>query len=222
MITKKAIKVLIVDDHGLIRSGLKTLLDSAEDIEVIGDVGTGEDAIEFTKEHQPNVIVMDIRMPGIGGLEATRKIAHAFPESRILALSSCDEEPFPSALLEVGATGFLGKGRSDAEMLTAVRAVASGQQYLSLETAQAIEERMRAPEGGSPFNTLSIKELQVALMLIGGKKNKHIADKMYIEPKTVSTYRSRIYKKMLITTDVELTLLALRHGIVDDIQLAEE
>jgi two-component system invasion response regulator UvrY len=213
------IKVLIVDDHQLIRYGFKSLLNGAEDIQVIGDVGSGEEAIEFTREHHPDVILMDIRMPGIGGLEATRKIARSCPESRVLVVTSCDTEPFPSSLLEVGATGFLSKGGSDDEMLTAVRTVASGLQYLSPKVAQAINERVLNGENESPFNALSSKELQAALMLISGKKNKYIADAMYIDSKTVCSYRYRIYEKLHITTDVELALLAVRYGIVDDVPM---
>ncbi|MCD6045414.1 MAG: two-component system response regulator, partial [Gammaproteobacteria bacterium] len=161
----------------------------------------------------------DIRMPGIGGLEATRKIARSCPESRVLVVTSCDTEPFPSSLLEVGATGFLSKGGSDDEMLTAVRTVASGLQYLSPKVAQAINERVLNGENESPFNALSSKELQAALMLISGKKNKYIADAMYIDSKTVCSYRYRIYEKLHITTDVELALLAVRYGIVDDVPM---
>jgi two-component system invasion response regulator UvrY len=213
------IKILIVDDHQLVRYGLKSLFKTTTDIEVIGDVGTGEEAIDFTKEHHPNVVLMDIRMPGIGGLEATRKIARSCPESRILVISSCDVEPFPSILLEVGATGFLSKGSSDAEMLTAVRAVASGVQYLSPKVAKAIKEREENGDNESPFNALSSKELQAALMLISGKKNKHIAESMYIDTKTVCSYRYRIYEKLHITTDVELALLAVHYGIIDDVPI---
>lgn len=204
------IRVLIVDDHQLIRYGLKSLLNGTKDIEVLGDVGSGEEAIEFTREHHPDVILMDIRMPGMGGLEATRKIARSYPESHILVITSCDVEPFPSTLLDVGATGFLSKGCSDAEMLTAVRTVAAGQQYLSLKTKG---------ENESPFNALSSKELQAALMLISGKKNKYIAGVMYIDTKTVCSYRYRIYEKLHIKTDVELALLAVRYGIVDDVPM---
>lgn len=213
------IKVLIVDDHQLIRYGFKSLLNNAEGIEVIGDVGTGEEAIEFTREHCPDVILMDIRMPGIGGLEATRKIVRSCPESRILVVTACDAEPFPSSLLEVGATGFLSKGGSDDELLTAVRMVAAGQQYLSQKVAKAINERLLNGENESPFNALSSKELQAALMLISGKKNKYIADAMYIDSKTVCSYRYRIYEKLHIATDVELALLAVRYGIVDDLPM---
>ena len=213
------IKILIADDHQLVRHGLKSLFKATSDIEVIGDVGTGEEAIDFTKEHHPDVVLMDIRMPGIGGLEATRKIVRSCPESRILVVSSCDVEPFPSILLEVGATGFLSKGGSDAEMLAAVRAVASGEQYLSSNVAETINERVQNGGSESPFNALSSKELQAALMLISGKKNKHIAESMYIDTKTVCSYRYRIYEKLHITTDVELALLAVHYGIIDDVPM---
>lgn len=216
------IKVLIVDDHQLIRYSFKSLFSKTTDIEVIGDVGSGEEAIEFTRETSPDVILMDIRMPGIGGLEATRKIARSFPESRILVITSCDIEPFPSALLEVGAMGFLSKGCSDEEMLKAVRKVAAGQQYLSPTILETNRERSLNGKGESPFNVLSTKELQAALMLISGRKNKQIAETMYIDAKTVCSYRYRIYDELHITTDVELALLAVRYGLVDDVPMLLE
>ncbi len=215
--TTKLIRVLIVDDHQLIRYGLRSLLNGTEDIEVIGDVGTGEEAVEFARNTPPDVILMDIRMPGIGGLEATRKIVRSSPESRVLVITSCDVEPFPSSLLQVGATGFLSKDGSEEEMLTAVRVVASGEQYICSEVVEAMRLKILSNKEDSPFTTLSNKELQVALMLINGEKGKHIAGKMYIDSKTVSTYRTRIHESLNVNTDVELALLAVRYGIVDDV-----
>jgi len=213
------IKVLIVDDHQLIRYGFKSLLDSTDDIEVIGEVGTGEAAIDFVKENPPNVILMDLRMPGIGGMEATRKLARSTPESRILVVTACDAEPFPSMLMQVGASGFLSKTASDDEMLVAVRAVAAGEKYVSSEIQERIDARLAEGENSSPFNALTDKELQVMLMLISGKKPKYIASQMYVDPKTICAYRYRIYEKLNIGSDVDLALLAIRYGIIDNIQI---
>jgi two-component system invasion response regulator UvrY len=211
----KKIKVLLVDDHQLVRQGLKSILNETQDIEVIGDVDSGEAAIEFTGLHHPDVILMDLRMPGIGGLQATQQIAKNHPESHILVVSSCDQEPFPSTLLEAGAMGFLAKGGSNDEMLDAVRSVAAGIKYLSPEMAKAINVNRLDNADGSPFNALSDEELRVALMLIAGEKGQIIAEKMYIDPKMVSTYRSRIHTKLQVQTDVGLALLAVRYGLVD-------
>lgn len=211
------INVLIVDDHKLIRFGLKSIFNKTKDIHVIGDVASGEEAFLFAKAHNPHVIVMDICMPGIGGLVATRKIAHACPKSHILILSACDTEPFPSILLKMGATGFLSKDTPSDELLLAVRTVASGKRYLDQKAAHAVNNQIPHGEKASPFNLLSNKELTITLMLINGKDNKAIANMLYIATKTVSSHRIRIYKKLNISTDVELTLLAIQYGLIDDI-----
>ena len=213
-------RILLVDDEANIRDGLKAVLQ--KDGHEVQAVAEGAAALALLHHFAAEVAVLDIRMPGIGGLEATRKIVRSCPESRILVVSSCDVEPFPSILLEVGATGFLSKGGSDAEMLAAVRAVASGEQYLSPNVAEAINERAQSGDNESPFNALSSKELQAALMLFSGKKNKYIAESMYIDTKTVCSYRYRIYEKLHITTDVELALLAVHYGIIDDILMSTD
>jgi two-component system, NarL family, invasion response regulator UvrY len=215
----KKIKILIVDDHQLIRHSFKSLLSNMDGMEVIGDVATGEEAIEFTRTHHPDVILMDLRMPGIGGLTATQKITENYGESRILVISSCDTEPFPSTALAGGATGFISKSSSNEELLSAIRAVAAGVQYLSPKIAKAMATKNFDMADGSPFGILSNTELRVALMLIKGIKGQNIAEKMQIDSKLVSAYRSRIYIKFSVKTDVALALLAARYGLVDDTPL---
>ena len=214
------IKILLVDDHQLIRHGFKTMLEeNANDMEVIGEVGTGEAAIEFVRKNPPNVILMDIRMPGIGGMEATKKLSHSAPQSRILIVTANDLEPFPSMLMEVGASGFISKTASNAEMLEAIRAIAGGGQYVSPEIQKRIDERRVDGKSTSPFDNLSDKELQVALMLVAGMKPKQIAAQLFVESKTILTYRYRIYEKLNINTDVELALLAARYGLIDNMKI---
>lgn len=209
------IKVLIVDDHQLIRHGFKSLLNCTSDIEVIGDVASGEEAIEFTDKHRPNVILMDLRMPGMGGMKATEKLARDYPESRVLVISSCDSEPFPSNSLKAGATGFIAKKDDNKELLSAIRAVATGIQYLSPKIAKNMAQHKLRDANGSPFDILSNTELRVALFLIEGRKGQDIAQKMQIDSKMISTYRSRIHAKLHVRTDVDLALLAVRYGLVD-------
>lgn len=209
------IKVLIVDDHQLIRHGFKSLLGRTNDIEVIGDVASGEEAIEFTGKHHPDVILMDLRMPGMGGMKAIQKLAQDYPESRVLVVSSCDSEPFPSNSLKAGAMGFIAKKDDNKELLSAIRAVATGVQYLSSKMAKVMTEHKLRDPNGSPFDILSNTELKVALLLIEGQKGKDIAQKMQVDSKLISTYRSRIHAKLHVRTDVDLALLAVRYGIVD-------
>jgi len=208
------IQVIVVDDHDLVRMGLVRLLGDADGIEVIREGSSGEDAIKLAREHEPDVILMDVRMPGIGGIEATRKIHRQFPEIRIIAVTACGDDPFPSRLLQAGASGYLTKGASSDEMVLAVRTVVAGQKYLSPGVAQKLALQ-NVGSGGSPFSDLSDREMQIATMICSCKKVQEISDKLCLSPKTVNTYRYRIFDKLSISSDVELTHLAIRYGILE-------
>jgi DNA-binding NarL/FixJ family response regulator len=194
--------------------GLVRLLGDADGIEVIREGSSGEDAIKLAREHEPDVILMDVRMPGIGGIEATRKIHRQFPEIRIIAVTACGDDPFPSRLLQAGASGYLTKGASSDEMVLAVRTVVAGQKYLSPGVAQKLALQ-NVGSGGSPFSDLSDREMQIATMICSCKKVQEISDKLCLSPKTVNTYRYRIFDKLSISSDVELTHLAIRYGILE-------
>ncbi|MEX0623804.1 UvrY/SirA/GacA family response regulator transcription factor [Saccharospirillum sp.] len=208
------IQVIVVDDHDLVRMGLVRLLDDADGIEVIKEGASGEDAIRLAKEHEPDVIMMDVRMPGIGGIEATRKIHRQFPDIKIIAVTACGDDPFPARLLQAGAAGYLTKGASSEEMVLAVRTVVAGQKYLAPNVAQKLALQ-NVGAGGSPFSELSDREMQIATMICSCKKVQAISDKLCLSPKTVNTYRYRIFDKLSISSDVELTHLAIRHGILE-------
>ncbi|WP_127555306.1 UvrY/SirA/GacA family response regulator transcription factor [Saccharospirillum alexandrii] len=208
------IQVIVVDDHDLVRMGLVRLLGDADGIEVIKEGASGEDAIRLAKEHEPDVIMMDVRMPGIGGIEATRKIHRQFPDIRIIAVTACGDDPFPARLLQAGAAGYLTKGASSEEMVLAVRTVVAGQKYLAPNVAQKLALQ-NLGAGGSPFSELSDREMQIATMICSCKKVQEISDKLCLSPKTVNTYRYRIFDKLSISSDVELTHLAIRHGILE-------
>ncbi|HEY9035912.1 MAG TPA: UvrY/SirA/GacA family response regulator transcription factor [Pseudomonadales bacterium] len=209
------IKVVVVDDHDLVRTGILRLLDDANGIKVVGDARNGEDAIKLCRELSPDIALMDVRMPGIGGLEATRKITHFCPDTRVIALTVCVDDPFPSKLLEGGASGFLTKDAGIQEMIQAIRTVASGQRYLSAEVAQSLALKTFSPESGNPFEGLSDRELQICLMVVSCQKVTDIAEKLHLSPKTVNSYRYRIFEKLSIASDVELTHMAMRHGLLD-------
>lgn len=208
------IQVIVVDDHDLVRMGLVRLLGDADGIEVIRQGASGEDAIRLAKEHEPDVIMMDVRMPGIGGIEATRKIHRQFPDIKIIAVTACGDDPFPARLLQAGAAGYLTKGASSEEMVLAVRTVVAGQKYLAPNVAQKLALQ-NVGAGGSPFSELSDREMQIATMICSCKKVQEISDKLCLSPKTVNTYRYRIFDKLGISSDVELTHLAIRHGILE-------
>ncbi len=210
------IKVILVDDHDLVRLGVKRLLQDAKGIQVIGEAGTGEEGIKLTKELAPDVVIMDLQMPGIGGLEATRKMLRHNPMVRVLALTVCEEEPYPSRLLQAGAAGYITKGCSAEEMIKAIRMLHAGERYLSSEIAQQLAlKRFSFEDEASPLDALSERELQIMLMITQGMKTKQISDKLCLSVKTINSYRYRIFGKLGIKSDVELTLLAMRLGILE-------
>jgi DNA-binding NarL/FixJ family response regulator len=209
------IKVLVVDDHDLVRMGITRMLADVSGIKVVGEAASGEDALRLARELLPQVVLMDVKMPGIGGLEATRKLLRVHPDMRVLAVTVCDEEPFPSRLLKAGAAGYLTKGAALEEMIKAIRLVASGQRYISPEIAQQLAlKSFGGEESASPFDALSEREMQIAMMIVSCQKVQEISDKLFLSPKTVNSYRYRIFEKLTIDSDVELALLAVRHGLL--------
>lgn len=209
------IHVLLVDDHELVRIGIGRLLSDVPGIRVVGEAETGEDAIKLAKEKNPHVILMDVKMPGIGGLEATRKIQRINPDIKIIALTVFEGEPFPTKLLQAGARGYLTKGAGLEEMVNAIRTVHAGKRYLGPEIAQQMALNTLSDTENSLFELLSDREMQVLLMITGGQKVQKISEKLCLSPKTVNTYRYRIFEKLKVTSDVELTHLAIRYGIVE-------
>lgn len=211
------IKILLVDDHDLVRTGVRRLLADAPGLEVIAEARTGEDGIRLAKELKPDVVLMDVKMPGIGGLEATRKLLRNDRDVKIIALTSCQEDPFPSRLLQAGAMGYLTKGASPAEMIQAIKLVFRGQRYLNPEVAQQLALKHVSPnQEDTPFECLSGREMQVLMMISRGQVVQDIAQKLCLSTKTVNSYRYRLFGKLHVNNDVELTHLAIRHGILDD------
>lgn len=209
------IRVLVVDDHDLVRTGIARMLGDVSGIKVVGEAATGEDALRVCRDLKPDVVLMDVKMPGIGGLETTRKLLRQFPDSRVIAVTACDEEPYPSRLLQAGAAGYMTKGTGMDEMVKAIKLVYSGQRYVSPEVAQQLALKPFTQTEASPFDQLSEREIQIAMMIVGCQRVQEISDKLFLSPKTVNSYRYRIFEKLAINSDVELTLLAVRHGLVD-------
>jgi len=204
----------VVDDHELVRSGITRMLADIEGLEVIGEADSGEAALKAVRESKPDVVLMDVKMPGIGGLEATRKLLRSHPDIKVVAVTACEEDPFPTRLLQAGAAGYLTKGAGLEEMVQAIRLAFAGQRYISPQIAQQLALKPYQSQT-SPFDALSEREIQIALMIVGCQKVQIISDKLCLSPKTVNTYRYRIYEKLSVSSDVELTLLAVRHGMVD-------
>lgn len=210
------IRLLLVDDHTLFRSGLKSILAEAGDIDVVGEVADGEAAVTFVRESPPDVVLMDINMPGIGGIEATRRILHVAPSVRVVAVTALSESPFPNQLLDAGAQGYISKGCPADELFEAVRSVMQDRHYLSSEVAQKLAlERVAGQTPGSPLRQLSAREMQVMMMIVQGQGNQQISDTLFLSPKTISTYRHRLFEKLGVANDVELTHFAIRHRLLD-------
>jgi len=209
------INILLVDDHELVRTGVNKILNEVKGFKVIGECETGEEAIKFCRQTEPDVILMDMDMPGMGGLEATKKILRLAPDVKVIMLTAHTEEPFPTKVMQIGAAGYLTKGAAPNEMINAIRAVNSGQRYLPAEIAQqmALSHFKSAEE--NPFSDLSDRELQIMLMITRGDKVPDISENLHLSTKTINSYRYRMFDKLDVGNDVELTHLAIRHGMIN-------
>jgi two-component system, NarL family, invasion response regulator UvrY len=212
----KTINVVIADDHTLFRAGIRHMLKNTAGINVMAEVESGEESVRLVRELHPHVILMDVKMPGIGGLEATLKILHFCPDVKVLIVSACTDNIRPARLLEIGVAGYLTKDTSVDELVQAIKCVNSGQRYISPRIAQQLVLRKIRDGDKSIFDELSDRELQITLMLIRGAKVGEIAQRLNLSPKTVNSYRYRIFEKLNVRGDVELMLLAIRHGLVDN------
>lgn len=209
------IRLLLVDDHHLVRSGLRRLLQEESDLEVVAEAATGEEALRLARETKPDVVLMDVNMPGMGGLEATRRLLGTNADCKILVVTMYDDEPYPTRLLEAGAAGYLSKDSAAEEVVTAVRQVAAGKSYVASAIASRLAVSLIKGSGGSPFERLSQREMQVAMMVTQGQSTQAISDSLCLSPKTVSTYRYRVFEKLDVRNDVELTRLAMRYGLLE-------
>jgi two-component system invasion response regulator UvrY len=208
------IRVLLVDDHELVRTGFRRLLEETDDVEVVGEAGTGEEGTGLAMATKPDVVIMDINMPGIGGLEATRRILRMLPETRVIALSVHRDGLFPRRLMEAGAAGYLTKTAHFGELLEAIRTVSEGHPYLSREVAETVA--LEAVSGvRHAVDGLTDRELEIMRMVGQGLSIQDISDRLFISPKTVSAHRSKIFKKLGVHSDVELTHLSISLGMIE-------
>lgn len=209
------IRVLLVDDHELVRTGIEALLNTAEDIVVVGVAKSGEDAIEAITWLSIDVVLMDINMPGIGGIEACRRILQQNPMLKIIALSIHNDGPIPHQLLKLGVLGFISKGSPADEMMKAIRKVIAGERFLCSEVANNLAFKGLPGNNESPFNKLSPRETEIVTLILQGKAIKEMAELLSLSDKTINTYRYRLYDKLQIKNDVELTRLAVKLGHID-------
>ena len=209
-------KVLVVDDHKLIRMGLCRLIESVTSVTVVGECGSGEEALGAARELEPDIVFMDIRMPGIGGLEATRRLMTVHPDLKVIVITAMSDDIYPRQLLKAGAAGYITKNADQHEIQDALTTVMDDRVYVSPEIAQLmVVNGLSAGQEQSPLATLSQRELQIAQMITNGHRANDIAGVLNISPKTINTYKYRIFEKLGVSNDVELTLAAVKFGLVD-------
>jgi len=212
----RLIRVLLADDHALVREGTRRLLENENDVEVVAEAASGEEAIDAAKRLHPDIAIMDIAMPGIGGIEATRAIKESCPETAVLALSAYDDEPYLIALFEAGAAGFLLKNVHGQELINAIRAVSRGESVLQPSLTEKIIRRLSTRTDGvqRPIDLLSDREFDVLRLAARGLPNKEIARRLGVSIRTVHSHLANIFTKMHVGSRTEAVLLALRQGMI--------
>lgn len=210
-----SIKVLVVDDHDLVRMGIARMLDDDAQIKVISEADNGDAAVQLARQHRPDVVLLDVNMPNVGGVEATRRIKQIDPNIKVLAVSSLSAQPYPSMLLKAGVNGYITKGTPLDEMIRAIKKVHGGGKYFSHDVAEQLADTVLGEQAESPFDALSEREKQVAMMVVNCQSAQEIADQLFVSVKTVNTYRYRIFEKLGVNSDVKLTHLAIRHGLIE-------
>ncbi|MCB5184560.1 response regulator transcription factor [Methylobacillus gramineus] len=208
------IKVMLVDDHAVVRMGFKLLLESDDAIRVVAEAESGEQSIKLYQEHKPDVVVMDITMPGIGGIEAIDRIRAKDQAARILVLSAHEDSVHPKRVLNAGALGYLTKRSAAEELIKAIHTVAAGKMYLEANVAQQMAIQQISGQQ-NPVDVLSDREFEVFMALAKGKTTNDIADVLCLSPRTVGTHLYNIKQKLGANNSAEIALIAMRSGLID-------
>ena len=215
------IRVFVVDDHALVRAGMRMILAGETDIEVVGEADCGEDALPQIRKLKPDVVLCDLHLPGVSGLEVTERILKGDHGTRVIVVSVLEDGPMPKRLLEIGASGYVGKGGDASELLRAVREVARGKRYLANSVAQNLALYGIGGEG-SPFDALSSRELEVAMLLTQGLRQEEIAKRLSLSAKTVNTHKTRLFEKLGIRDNIALARLAGQYGVANPAHALEQ
>jgi len=210
------IRVLLADDHSIVRDGLRRIVEEGGSMTVVAEAEDGHEAIRKTHDHAPDVVVVDISMPGLDGLDVISRLSSDFPHLPILVLTMHEEEQYVVRAIEAGAKGYLSKKSAPEQLVTAIRKVVDGARYLTEEAAEMLALRVaRGAEGRSPLDSLSTRELQVLRRLAMGHTNREIASAYHISIKTVDTYRFRLLKKLGLRNNAELSRFAIQNKLID-------
>ena len=208
------ISVFLIDDHALVRTGIRMILSGQTGIEVVGEADSGDVALPQIRRLKPDVVLCDLHLPGLSGLEITERIVKGDHGTKVIIVSMLEDGPMPKRLLEAGASGYVGKGGDSKELIRAVHDVAIGKRYLATSIAQNLA--LSNLEGGaSPFDLLSPRELEVALLLIQGHRQEEIARRLSLSAKTVNTHKARLFQKLGVQDNIALARLAAQYGVGD-------
>jgi len=213
----KRMKILIVDDHTLVRDGIRALLTLVADIEVVGEATNGKEALEKVKELAPDVVLMDLAMPIMGGLEATRRIRKEFPGTKVLALTQYDDSEYVIPVIEAGACGFVTKMGAFSELTSAIQAAYNGESFLSSSAAAALIEEYQQKaslDGKDPYQQLTDREKEVLKLVVEGHTAREIADMLVVSPKTVEGYKTNLMNKLNIHNQTDLIKFAIRKRVI--------
>jgi DNA-binding NarL/FixJ family response regulator len=209
------VSVMLADDHAVVRDGLRALLEAGNDLQVVGVAGNGREAVSEALRLRPDIVIMDIAMPELDGVEATRRIVERSPETRVLILSMYLSAEHIYRALQAGAQGYVLKESAGEEVVEAIRALRAGKRYLSHRiTETVIDDYLREGTNVSPLDSLSLRERDVLQLVVEGRTNAAIAQALSLSPKTVETYRARIMKKLKVKDTVELVKFSMRHGLI--------
>ena len=217
MTAPRRIRILLADDHTVLRSGLRALLSAQADLEVAGEAADGGEALRLAQTLQPDVVVMDIGMPGVSGIDATARIRRELPSTKVLILSMHDDQGYLRQALRAGASGYVLKKAADTELLAAIRAAARGEVFLDPSLAKGFVEDVVLPKAQEPdIPMLSDREREVLHLLARGHTNQQVADRLCIGVKSVETYKARLMEKLGLKGRAELVRYALTHGLLKD------
>ncbi|HLH41398.1 MAG TPA: response regulator transcription factor [Bryobacteraceae bacterium] len=208
------IRILLADDHALVRQGFRMILEAQPDMEIVGQAGNGREAVELASKLYPDVAVIDVAMPELNGIEATRRIATVSPRTRVLALSMHKDSMYVREILRAGARGYLLKDSGDADLVAAVRSVAKGDGYISPSVSGAVLSDYRR-HVSDPLDLLTSREREVLQMIAEGKTNKEIATSLNLSVYTVEAHRGRVMEKLNLHSTGELVRFALKNGLID-------
>ncbi len=209
------IRILLADDHCLVRAAVGRVLGEEKGISVVGEACSGDEAVTMSRNQSPNVVIINLFISGIGGMEAARRILRLERDIKVIVLSARADGPYPEQMLRIGASGFLTKSADTRELVACVKKVYFGQRYVSADVAQCLAFNSFDESAANPFANLSNREMQIMMMVVNCRKVHEISGNLHLSPKTVNSYRYRIFEKLNVKSDVEMALMAVRHGVID-------